>query len=170
MRGKQREGRERGILKYLGKKNEVNRSLPTVISHGFWTDLTTHKLWAPQSKSKPTNSFQPKPQPPPKNPNESKIQTHQQPSTKTTISAKKSKRTSSTTAQASNHHNHNKKLKPKSLDRRPKSRKYEIKKRDEPIWQRGGEREREIAQLDAVWKTSGDKAQSDNYSVGLSFA
>ena len=35
MRGKQREGRERGILKYLGKKNEVNRSLPTVISHGF---------------------------------------------------------------------------------------------------------------------------------------
>ena len=49
MRGKQREGRERGILKYLGKKNEVNRSLPTVISHGFGTDLTTHKLWAPQS-------------------------------------------------------------------------------------------------------------------------
>ena len=40
---------ERGILKYLGKKNEVNRSFPTVISHGFWTDLTTHKLWAPQS-------------------------------------------------------------------------------------------------------------------------
>ena len=99
-----------------------------------------------------------------------KIQTHQQLSTKTTISAKKSKRTSSTTAQASNHHNHNKKIKPKSLDWRPKSRKYEIKKRDEPIWQRGGEREREIAQLDAVWKIAGDRAQSDNYSVDLSFA
>ena len=40
---------ERGILKYLGKKNEVNRSLPMVISHGIWIDLTTHKLWAPQS-------------------------------------------------------------------------------------------------------------------------
>ena len=43
---------------------------------------------------------------------------------------------SSTTAQASNHHNHNKKPKPKSLDQRPKSLKYEIKERDELMYQK----------------------------------
>ena len=73
--------------------------------------------------------------------------------------------TSSTTGQVSNHHNRNKKLKPKSLDRRSKSWKYEIMERDEPIWQRGGEREREIAQLNAVWKTIGDRAQSDAVKI-----
>ena len=73
--------------------------------------------------------------------------------------------TSSTIAQVSNHHNRNKKPKPKSLDRRPKSWKYEIMERDESIWQRGGEREREIAQLDAVWKTIGDRAQFDAVKI-----
>ena len=80
---------ERGILKYLGKKNEVNRSLPMVISHGFWTDLITHKLWALQSK----------------------IQTHQHPSTKTTTSTKKSewiKNPNPPTAFNQNHNLHQK--------------------------------------------------------------
>ena len=87
-------------------------------------------------KSKPTNSPQPKPQSPPKNPGEyienPQPQAPPQPKPQTTTTITK------------------KKPKPKSLDRRPKSRKYEIMKRDEPIWQKGGEREREIARLDVV--------------------
>ena len=50
---KQREGSEKEgkfWLKYFeGSEKWSSPKFATVISHGFWTDMTTHNLWAPQS-------------------------------------------------------------------------------------------------------------------------